>query len=47
MVVNGADKAEIVKEAFFGSVTPRVPASILQMHPDFTLVGDQEALHLV
>lgn len=47
MVVNGADKAGIVKEAFFGSVTPRVPASILQMHPDFTLVGDQEALHLV
>ena len=47
MVVNGADKAEIVKEAFFGGVTPRVPASILQMHPDFTLVGDQDALRLV
>ncbi|MDO5409382.1 MAG: glucosamine-6-phosphate deaminase [Lachnospiraceae bacterium] len=44
MVVNGAAKADIVREAFFGPVTPRVPASILQMHPDFTLIGDAEAL---
>ena len=47
MVVNGAGKAEIVKKAFFGPVTPEVPASILQMHPDFTLVGDEEALSLI
>jgi glucosamine-6-phosphate deaminase len=47
MVANGASKAEIVKQAFFGPVTPEVPASILQMHPDFTLVGDLEALALV
>ena len=32
MVVNGTGKAEIVKKAFFGPVTPEVPASILQMH---------------
>ena len=47
MVVNGTGKAEIVKKAFFGPVTPEVPASILQMHPDFTLVGDEEALSLI
>ena len=47
MVANGADKAEIVKKAFFGPVTPEVPASILQMHPDFTLVADEAALSLV
>ena len=47
MVVSGKDKAEIVKKAFFGPVTPQVPASILQMHPDFTLVADEEALSLV
>lgn len=47
MVASGADKAEIVKKAFFGPVTPEVPASILQMHPDFILVGDQDALALV
>ncbi|MDD7390024.1 MAG: glucosamine-6-phosphate deaminase, partial [Lachnospiraceae bacterium] len=38
------NKADIIKEAFFGPVTPQVPASILQMHPDFTLIGDEEAL---
>ena len=43
MVANGAGKADIVKKAFFGPVTPEVPASILQMHPDFTLVLDAEA----
>ena len=44
MVVNGKGKAEIVKEAFFGSITPKVPASILQLHNDFILIGDVEAL---
>ncbi len=43
MVVNGSKKADIVKKAFFGPVTPEIPASILQMHPDFTLVVDSEA----
>jgi len=44
MVVSGGSKAEIVREAFFGPVTPRVPASILQLHRDFTLVADEDAL---
>ena len=44
MVVSGAGKAEIVKRSFYGPVTPLVPASILQLHPDFTLVADEAAL---
>ena len=44
MVVSGAGKAEIVKRAFRGPITPRVPASILQLHQDFTLVADEAAL---
>lgn len=44
MVVSGESKANILKQAFFGPVTPRVPASILQLHPDFTLVADEAAL---
>ncbi|MCI9137716.1 MAG: glucosamine-6-phosphate deaminase [Lachnospiraceae bacterium] len=44
VVVSGADKAEIVKTAFFGPVTPQVPASILQLHNDVTLVADEAAL---
>jgi glucosamine-6-phosphate deaminase len=47
VVVNGAEKAEIVKRAFFGAVTPAVPASILQMHNDVILVGDEAALQLI
>lgn len=44
MAVSGKSKAEIVKEAFSGRVTPHIPASILQIHSNFTLVGDREAL---
>lgn len=43
MVISGADKADIVKKAFFGPVTPQVPASILQLHPDVAIVGDEAA----
>lgn len=43
VVVSGKDKAAIVKKAFFGDVTPQVPASILQLHPDVVVVGDEEA----
>lgn len=44
IVVNGENKADIVERAFFGQVTPEVPASILQLHNDVTLVGDEAAL---
>lgn len=43
VVVSGADKADIVAKAFTGPVTPLVPASILQMHQDVTIVGDKDA----
>ncbi|PHV69427.1 glucosamine-6-phosphate deaminase [Sporanaerobium hydrogeniformans] len=44
VIVNGANKADIVKAAFFGPITPSVPASVLQLHNDVTLVGDETAL---
>ena len=47
MVANGEDKAQIIKKAFEGPVTPMIQASILQMHPDFTLVADEAALSLL
>lgn len=47
LVASGSDKAQIIKEAFTGPVTPYVPASILQLHPDVTLVGDEAALSLL
>ncbi len=44
IVVNGENKADIVERAFFGPVTPEVPASILQLHNEVTLVVDEAAL---
>ena len=44
IVVNGENKADIVERAFFGPVTQEVPASILKLHNDVTLVGDEAAL---
>lgn len=44
VVVSGEDKADIVAKAFAGPVTPEVPASVLQLHNDVTLVGDEAAL---
>ena len=44
IVACGEDKAEIVKKAFTGPITPQVPASVLQLHPDVTLVGDAAAM---
>lgn len=44
IIVSGEGKADIVNKAFFGPVIPQVPASILQMHPDVTLVADEAAL---
>lgn len=47
MVVSGKGKAEILLKALTGPITPSVPASILQMHPDFTVVADTEAASLL
>lgn len=44
VVVSGAGKAGIVRKAFFGPITPSVPASVLQLHSDVVIVGDEEAL---
>ena len=47
VVVSGEDKADTVAKAFFGPVTPEVPASILQFHKEVILVADEAALSKV
>ncbi len=47
MFASGIKKAEAVKNAFFGEVTEEWPSSIFQMHPDFTLILDEEAASLL
>lgn len=44
VIVSGESKADIVAKAFLGSVTPEVPASVLQLHNDVILIGDRPAL---
>lgn len=44
VIVSGDSKKDIVKRAFLGPITPEVPASVLQLHNDVALVGDEAAL---
>jgi glucosamine-6-phosphate deaminase len=43
LLVTGADKGAVVKRALFGRVTTRIPASLLQTHPNSVVVLDRSA----
>jgi 6-phosphogluconolactonase/glucosamine-6-phosphate isomerase/deaminase len=43
LIVNGKGKAEMVKQVLTGPVTEAIPASILQLHPNLTVILDEEA----
>lgn len=47
LIVTGRDKAEILQKTLFGPITPRVPASVLQLHPDVTVICDEAAAALL
>lgn len=47
ILANGANKAKAVYGLVKGEVTENVPASILQLHPDCTLVCDKAAASLL
>ena len=38
LIANGANKKEILEKSLYGPITPFVPASILQLHPDVTII---------
>ncbi len=38
LVANGKNKKDILEKSMFGPITPEVPASILQLHPDVTII---------
>lgn len=44
LLVSGGDKADILRRVMEGPITPQVPASILQLHPDVTVIADRKAL---
>jgi glucosamine-6-phosphate deaminase len=43
LLAKGSRKARIIKQALTGAVIPDVPASVLQLHPDVTVLLDQSA----
>ena len=47
LIASGRAKAQALKDALYGPVTPHVPASILQLHKDVAVVADEEALELI
>ena len=47
LCVSGPQKAKILNEVLFGQITPRVPGSILQLHPDLIVAADEDALQFV
>lgn len=47
LVASGEDKAEIIYKVVTGKIEPSVPASILQLHSDVTIVADKAALSKV
>ena len=44
VVVSGEDKAEILNQVINGPITPKVPASILQLHNNVIVVADEAAM---
>ena len=44
LLASGANKADAIYNAVCGPITPRCPGSILQLHNDVVLVGDEAAL---
>lgn len=47
LVANGKGKADAIYKTVCGPITPEVPASVLQLHPDVTIVADEDALSLI
>ena len=42
LVANGKNKKEILEKAMYGKIEPQVPASILQLHSDITIIYSEE-----
>ncbi|MBX4268108.1 glucosamine-6-phosphate deaminase [Clostridium estertheticum] len=47
LLANGLNKAEAIAKAVNGKINPSIPASILQLHNDVTIIIDKEAASLL
>lgn len=47
LLASGENKAQALYDTLYGPVDPKVPASVLQLHPDVMIVADEAALSVV
>ena len=47
MIVNGKEKAEILKQVLDSPITDELPATVLKLHPNFTVICDKDAASLL
>ena len=47
ILASGKGKADAIKKALEGPITPELPASVLQLHRDLTVIVDEEAASLL
>ena len=47
VVVSGEDKAQALKDTICAPISPKVPGTILRLHPDVTIVADEAAMSLM
>lgn len=43
LLVSGENKAEVIYQALYGGITPEIPASILQLHQDVTVIAEESS----
>lgn len=47
LLATGKEKADAVAGMINGKITPELPASVLQLHPNVTIIVDEEAASLI
>lgn len=47
LLCSGKQKSEILYQSLYADIDPIIPASILQLHPNVTVVADQDALSAI
>lgn len=47
MIVNGKEKAEILKKVLDSPISDELPSTVLKLHPNFTIIADKDAASLL
>lgn len=47
LLASGKSKADAIAKTINGPITPKMPASVLQLHPDVIIIADEEAMSCI